>query len=93
MSNNLFISYDLNSPTQDYGAVIEVIKSLGPWASVQKSLWHVKSDKTAEEALNIVKEKADGNDSIIVMDTSNNSAYWVNISEEVTKHMQDQWNK
>lgn len=37
MANNLFISYDLNSPRQDYEAVIEEIKHLGNWAKVQKS--------------------------------------------------------
>ena len=36
MSNNLFISYDLYSPGQDYSAVIEGIKSLGGWAKVHK---------------------------------------------------------
>ena len=29
MANNLFISYDLNSPGQDYSKVIEAIKGLG----------------------------------------------------------------
>jgi hypothetical protein len=93
MSNNLFISYDLNSPNQDYNAVIEVIKSLGPWASVQKSLWYVNSDKSAEQAAVIVREKMDANDSLIVMDTKNNDAYWYNISEEVGKHIQEHWHK
>jgi hypothetical protein len=92
MSNNLFISYDLNSPNQDYNAVIEVIKSLGAWASVQKSLWYVKSDKSAEQAAEIVREKMDANDSLIVMDTNNNDAYWYNVSEEVGKHIQEHWN-
>jgi len=92
MSNNLFISYDLNSPNQDYNAIIEVIKSLGPWASVQKSLWYVKSDKSAEQVALIVREKMDANDSLIVMDTNNNDAYWYNVSEEVGKHIQEHWN-
>jgi len=92
MSNNLFISYDLNSPNQDYNTVIEVIKSLGAWASVHKSVWYVKSDKSAEEALNIIKEKVDANDSVLVIDTNNNAAFWVNLSDEVTKHIKAQWN-
>ena len=93
MSNNLYISYDLNSPHQDYNAVIEVIKSLGSWASVQKSLWYVKSEHSAEEAAKIVIGKMAANDSLIVIDTKGNDAYWYNISEEVTKHMQKYWHK
>lgn len=93
MSNNLFISYDLNLPHQDYSAVIEVIKTLGQWASVQKSLWYVKSDFSAENAAKKIREKMDANDSLIVINTNSNDAYWYNISDEVSKHMQDYWRK
>ncbi|HIC46978.1 MAG TPA: hypothetical protein EYM37_04240 [Methylophaga aminisulfidivorans] len=91
MANNLFISYDLYSPHQDYSATIEAIKNLGPWAAVQKSLWYVNANYTAEQAAKIVREKQDPNDSLIVIDASNKDAYWYNISEEVAKHIQDYW--
>lgn len=34
MANNLFVSYDLHSPGQDYDKVADAIKSLGAWAKV-----------------------------------------------------------
>ncbi|ELV8552712.1 hypothetical protein D2H34_002002 [Vibrio fluvialis] len=93
MSNNLFISYDLNSPHQDYSAVIEAIKNLGPWAYVQKSLWYVKTDTNTEQVAKIIREKQDSNDSLIVINTSINEAYWYNISDEVATHIQNYWYK
>ncbi|MEF2549723.1 hypothetical protein VQ045_21775 [Aurantimonas sp. E1-2-R+4] len=39
MANNLHISYDLNSPGQDYTPLIDKIKTLGPWAKIHKSFW------------------------------------------------------
>lgn len=93
MANNLFISYDLNSPRQDYEAVIEEIKYLGSWAKVQKSYWYVNTNSSAEEAAKKVWAKMDNNDSLIVVDTTNNDAYWFGLSDEVGKHIQDQWRK
>lgn len=91
MANNLFISYDLNSPHKDYSAVIDAIKELGPWASVQKSVWYVSAELTSEEAAKIIREKQDFNDSLIVIDASNNDAYWFNVPDEVSKHIQNHW--
>ncbi|NKC21125.1 hypothetical protein KIJ96_20310 (plasmid) [Pseudoalteromonas piscicida] len=91
MSNNLFISYDLNSPGQDYEKVIEKIKSLGSWAKVQKSLWFVSSSFTPELAAKSIWSVMDNNDSLIVVDAKNNDAYWFNLSDEVSKHIQNHW--
>ena len=67
MSNNLFISYDLNSPGQNYADVIVKIKSLGSWAKIQQSFWYVDSVYSAQEATDIVKAVMDRNDSVIVI--------------------------
>lgn len=91
MANNLFISYDLNSPGQDYQKVIESIKALGNWAKVQDSLWFVNSKYTATEALNRVWFSMDKNDSLIVIDATNGTAAWQKISDQVAKHIQSQW--
>jgi len=50
MANNLFISYDLHSPGQDYENVAEAIKGLGTWAKVQYSLCYVKLGLSASDA-------------------------------------------
>lgn len=91
MANNLFISYDLNSPGQDYSRVIEAIKSLGNWAKVQKSLWYVKSNYTASQAVDAVWKVMDKNDSLIVVDATNKNAAWQNLSDEVSKYIRDHW--
>ena len=91
MANNLFISYDLNSPGQDYEKVINAIKALGNWASVQKSLWYVNSSYSAEQAGNIIWRQMDNNDYLIVIDTSNNDAFGFNIENKVLNHMQKNW--
>lgn len=91
MSNNLFISYDLYSPGQDYTVVIEAIKSLGSWAKVHKSLWYVSSNLSAEQAANAVWEKLDANDSLIVVNSSTNDAYWYNLAPQVGQHIKDHW--
>lgn len=91
MANNLFISYDLYSPGQDYSKVIDAIKSLGSWAKVHKSLWYVNSNLNSMQAANHVWKIMDQNDSLIVIDASNNDAYWYNVPPEVEKHIQQQW--
>jgi predicted P-loop ATPase/GTPase len=93
MANNLFISYDLNSPGQDYSSVIAEIKSLGVWAKIQKSYWYINSTLTASQVVDRVWKKMDSNDSLIVVDSTNNNASWQNLSDEVANHIKNQWAK
>jgi hypothetical protein len=93
MANNLFISYDLYSPGQDYSSVIDEIKSLGNWAKIHKSYWYVNSSLTAEQAAERVWAKMDANDSLMVVDATGNNGYWYNLSKEVSNHLKDQWYK
>ena len=89
--NNLFISYDLKNPGQNYDGVIAAIKGLGSWAKVQYSFWYVSSSYTAKQAAEIVRRAQDANDSLIVVDATNNDAAWFGISAEVSEHMRTQW--
>ena len=91
MANNLFISYDLYQPGQDYDSVIEAIKALGNWAKVQKSLWYVKSNLSASQASEKVWKAMDQNDKLIVIDATNNNASWYNLSEEVSEFIKNNW--
>lgn len=91
MANNLFISYDLNTPGQDYQKVFEAIKSLGNWAKVQKSFWYVNSNYSASQAVDIVWKVMDKNDSLIVVDATNNNASWQNIDNEVSAYIKKFW--
>ena len=88
---NLFISYDLNSPGQDYETIIKEIKSLGIWEKVQKSLWYVQSTLTVKQVSDRLTQYIDTNDSIIVIDASNNKAISYGLSDEVDKYIKDRW--
>ncbi|MDF5663834.1 CRISPR-associated protein Cas2 [Vibrio parahaemolyticus] len=91
MANNLFISYDLYSPGQNYDDVIEEIKSLGSWAKVQKSFWYVNSTLSANQARERVWAKMDKNDSLIVIDATNNDAASNGLSAQVWNHLSGKW--
>lgn len=91
MPSNLFISYDLNNPGQNYSAVIEKIKSLGGWANVQKSFWFLSTSLTAQQVANALWSVMDANDSLIVIDANANDAYWFNLDPAVSKYIQDNW--
>lgn len=93
MANNLFVSYDLNSPGQNYETVIDEIKNLGNWANLQKSHWYVNSTLSASEAAQRVWNKMDKNDSLIVVDATNNVAAWHGLSSVVSEFIRNEWNK
>lgn len=91
MANNLFISYDLMNPGQKYDAVQAAIKQLGSWAKIHYSLFYVNSTFTAENAAKHVRAAMDANDKLIVMDTTNNNAYWYTLPAEVGQAMSTNW--
>ena len=93
LSNNLFISYDLNAPGQNYERVIAAIKSTGNWAKVQKSFCYMSSELTAEQMLARVWAVMDLTDSLIVVDVTHQLAAWQNLSPLVSDHIQAHWPK
>lgn len=92
MANNLFITYDLIK-TKNYPAVHDAIKSLGSWAKVTESNWYVNSNYSAQDAAKKVMAAMDNDDKLIVVDSTNNSASWYNLTKEVENHIKDQWYK
>lgn len=93
MANNLFVSYDLYNPGQNYEKVAAAIKSLGNSIKVQLSLWYVKSNYDASQARDIVGKAIDTNDNLIVIDATNNKAAMKNLKPEISKFIIDNWNK
>jgi len=90
MSNNLFITYDLIK-TKDYPAVHNAIKSLGDWAKVTESNWYVNTNYSCQEAAEIVIATMDNDDKLMVVDASNNNAYWSNLTESVSDLIKQCW--
>ena len=93
MANNLFISYDLLRSGQDYSGVERVIRSLGPAARVNLSLWYVNSSSSAEEAAKVVRRVLDSNDRLMVVNASNNSCSYYNNLPGADEVLQREWNK
>jgi hypothetical protein len=93
MSNNLIVSYDLNVVGQNYSAVIDAIKSLGGWTKIQQSVWYVDSPLNAELAAKKVNTYMDRNDLLIVLDATNNVAFWYNLSGVASKQIQGHWGR
>lgn len=91
-NNNLHISYDLKNPGQTYNNVIETIKKMGGWAKIHYSFWYVTSPLTAEQARNALLSVIDSNDSVHVVDATNNVAAWHNLSPEASSYIQNNWN-
>lgn len=67
MACNLFIAYDLMSPGQNYEAVRDRIKELGPHWQFQYSLFYVNSERTPRAAYDHVISAMDINDRLAVI--------------------------
>jgi hypothetical protein len=93
MANNLHISYDLHEPGKNYDRVIAAVKSLGSWAKIHYSFWYVKSSLTAGEARDAIVRSMDSNDSVYVVDATNNVAAWHNIPDDSAKFIREKWLK
>lgn len=89
--NNLTISYDLYKQGQDYHAIIGEIKTLGNWARLHKSVWHVKSGLSAAQAVERLKRVIDSNDSLYIVDSTNNESAWCNLDSKVSEFLQQNW--
>ena len=88
---NLLISYDLYRPGQNYDDVAARIKELGSWAKVQQSFWYVDSGFSAGDAADYVREVMDTNDSLFVANATNGEAAWYNLSDKVSKFLEEHW--
>lgn len=91
MANNLHISYELNQQGQNYDGVIEKMKSLGSWAKIHNSYWHVNCPLSAQQVVDSIWPSMNLDGTLYVVDASNNVAAWKNISAEVSEHIKGQW--
>lgn len=92
MANNLHISYTLYTPGQDYPEIIQKIQTLGRWAKIHPSFWYVNSTLTAKQALDALRPTIDSNDSLYVVDATNNMAVWYNLPDDVQDQIRRNWN-
>ena len=60
-------------------------------ADTHYSLWYVKSGLSASDAGKKVWSIMDSNDSLIVIDATNNDASWYNLGQEVSDFIKKHW--
>lgn len=89
MANNLFVSYDLIAPGQNYETIELAIKALGTAVKVHYSLYYVKATYSPEEAAKQVRAVMDQNDKLIVIEAKD--AYWFN--NPASNVIQEQWHR
>jgi hypothetical protein len=75
------IGYDLNSPGQDYDALFEAIKSYGAWWHHLDSTWIVKTNSSAVEIRDHLRQFIDENDELLVAKLSGEAA-WTGFSSK-----------
>jgi hypothetical protein len=70
------ISYDLNSPGQNYDDLHEAIKNVGAtWWHCLTSTWMVVSDKPAIDIANVLWKHMDANDHLLINPVAPGSAW------------------
>ena len=90
---NVFVSYDLDKPGQNYEAVMTEIKTHGAWAKVEYSLFYLSTQETAKSIAEAVWAKMDANDKLIVVDATRGHAYWYGLDSKVAEFMLQNWQK
>lgn len=74
--NTILIGYDLNKAGQDYGNLIDKIKSLGAWWHHLDSTWLVRTSRTPVEVRDALKPHIDANDELLVIDVTGRARAW-----------------
>lgn len=92
MANNLFVSYRPGGSDRDLTALKRAIASLGGHTQVQEFFWYINSEKNVETVLEVMRDNIDPNDTLIVIDTSNNE-FEMNrtLREEVESRIMHVW--
>lgn len=75
------INYDLKNPGRNYDDLIKAIKAYGTWASICRSCWSIKTDCTAAQIRDNLKQYIDNSDILFVCDYNNWASY--NLPQEV----------
>jgi len=91
MGNSVFISFEFNRPDRTYDRVVHAIKSLGEsWAEIHFGNWYVSTAMSARQVCDRLKSLLDESDKLVVIDTTNNKAAWLNLGQDAVKRLQEQ---
>jgi hypothetical protein len=67
----LLIGYDLHRPGRNYESLIAAIKESGTWWHQLDSTWIVRTHRDASQMRDYLKAHIDANDSLLVIDVTN----------------------
>jgi hypothetical protein len=87
--NRILISYDLNTPGQDYPNLIERLKSYGTWWHHLDSLWIIKTSESASMVHDVIRTYLDTNDELLVVNITGDPAAWSGFSDDGSKWLKD----
>jgi CRISPR-associated endonuclease Cas2 len=76
------VSYDLNTPGQNYPAIQKRLEQLGA-KRIQYSHWMLKSSMTASQLRDDLRLHIDTNDRLLVVDVTNAPMAWHNLQIEI----------
>lgn len=65
------ISYDLRQPGRNYEGLYSAIQDCGPFFHALESTWFVKSELSANEIYEKLKDQKDTNDHILISEIEN----------------------
>lgn len=75
------ISYDLDDPGQNYGKLIERIKSYPGYAKLTESCWCVTSNSSSQDIRDDLNSVVDSNDKVFVAKLTGEAA-WHGLGDE-----------
>jgi hypothetical protein len=78
MAGVLLVTYDLNTPGQDYTSLHGELKKSNAWWHYLDSTWLIYSDETADELSARLLTHIDKNDSMLVIRVCNENQGWLN---------------
>jgi hypothetical protein len=87
VTKTIQVNYDLVSPGQSYAAVATYLKSHGTWARPLKSMWFLRTTKTAAQIRDELTSIVDQNDEVVVLDVT--GVPWAtNFSDDTVEWME-----
>lgn len=89
--NTILISYDLVGPetAADYTKITTYIKKATYWAKPLESVWFLKTNKSASDVRDDLKQITDSNDEILVLNVTGDAWATAHISSTVTEWMKN----
>ena len=77
----LLIGYDLKKPGQEYPDLYERLQALGLWWHHLDSTWLLRTELSAIQVRDRLRQVLDANDKLLVIDVSGRQAAWAGVNE------------